>query len=857
MSVGIYFVADSTIGRNLYDGHEDMAKTITSNLGINAVDLLLIEDISKLQLLLKNTQRSDPHIVYMYIVGNEDQIVAHTFPGGFPSDLKKVDHPSDNQPYSMKLLDIGDTIIADIAVPVLHGSLGYAHAGFSLKAIEQKRKQSQQSILLICTVISLLAMIAAVLFSRLITKPLSALARGAEDIGKGNLDHRLDIASRDEIGITAAAFNGMAKSLQEDITKRVEVEKALKKSESLYRTLVENIDMGIVLIDNDHNVMMANAAQGRIFNKKSDQFIGNKCYQEFEKRDHVCSHCPGIDAMKTGKVQEAIAQGVLDDGSTVASHIRAFPMIEEDGQCRGFIEVVEDVSEKMKTQAELAAEKERLAVTLRSIGDGVITTDTSGNVVLLNKVAEKLTGWRSDDALGRPLEEVFHIINERTRERCENPFEKVVRTSQIVTLTRHTVLISKDGRELNIADSGAPILNTESEIIGVVLVFRDVTEQLKTEKELLKIKKLESVGILAGGIAHDFNNILAAILGNINLALFQKELSVNTRELLAEAEKASIRAKELTQQLLTFSKGGDPVKETSSLESVIKESANFVLSGDKVACSYKIPDDLWLVDIDKGQISQVIQNIVINASQAMPEGGSISICCENLLSVEKKNPLLTHGKYVEISIQDNGIGIPENLIDKIFDPYFTTKQKGSGLGLAICQSIIRKHGGDIFVQSSQGDGSAFFIYLPASDKPETISDSITETPKSSVQARILVMDDDEMVRNVAERMLSRLGNEVFLAKDGDEAIRLYQAAIDSGEPIQLVIMDLTIPGGMGGKEAVQEILKIDQKAKVIVSSGYSNDPVMAKFKDYGFSAAIIKPFQLQELTRVIKHVLEL
>ncbi len=558
-------------------------------------------------------------------------------------------------------------------------------------------------------------------------------------------------------------------------------------------------------------------------------------------------------AMADGDLDQQIDLRGADEVGTLA---RSFSHMRDSIQ-HTISELEKENIERRKAQVDLADEKERLSVTLRSIGDGVITTDISGNIVLLNKVTESLTGWSSEEAAGRPLEEVFHIINEQTREKCENPATIALSSGQIVGLANRTVLIARDGRERNIADSGAPILDAESNIIGAVLVFRDVTEQIRTEKELLKVKKLESIGVLASGIAHDFNNILTAILGNINLALFDDDLKVRTKKLLSEAEKASLMAKDLTQQLLTFAKGGDPVKEVSSLESVIKDSADFVLHGDKVACRYDIPEDLCLVNIDKGQISQVVQNIVLNASHAMPEGGIIKITCENLSSVSKKVlPFAKDGRFIKICIQDSGIGMPENVVEKIFDPYFSTKHGGSGLGLAITQSIITKHGGHISVESTPGVGSTFSIYLPVSEKTKTKKQESLVEHKASSPAKILIMDDEEMVRTVAKEMLIQLGHEVGLAADGKEALQLYQESKDSGRLFDLVILDLTIPGGMGGKEAIKEILKIDSNAKVIVSSGYSNDPVMANFRDYGFCSAIVKPYQLQKLSKVISQLLD-
>ena len=501
----------------------------------------------------------------------------------------------------------------------------------------------------------------------------------------------------------------------------------------------------------------------------------------------------------------------------------SFPMKDEQGRVTGVIEYVKDITDRKRAEEQLHNEREKLFVTLHSIGDGVITADTQGRVAFLNGVAEQLTGWSQKEATGRPIAEIFHIINEKTGIPAANPVKKVLASGTIV---------------------------------GVVLVFRDVTEQKKREEELLKIKKLESVGVLAGGIAHDFNNILTAILGNISLADLYIEKEHKAHRLLKEAEKASIRAKDLTQQLLTFSKGGDPVKETASIKEVIIDSADFVLHGGNVSCRYAIGDDLWLVDIDKGQISQVIQNIVINARHAMPEGGSITISCENIPDIAKESALsLPHGRYIKITIADTGTGIPEKYLDKIFDPYFTTKHEGSGLGLAITHSIIAKHEGHIAVRSKSGEGTTFTIYLPASAK-QISRDVKVQAPGKAVRAVVLVMDDEEMILDLAKGMLTHFGHEVLQAKDGKEAIAIFREHCHSDYPVDVVIMDLTIPGGMGGEEAVKEILKIDPNARAIVSSGYANDPVMANYRQYGFKAAIGKPFEMARLRETIDAVLE-
>ncbi len=456
--------------------------------------------------------------------------------------------------------------------------------------------------------------------------------------------------------------------------------------------------------------------------------------------------------------------------------------------------------------------------------------------------------------------DVFNIVHEQTGKSCENPVTKVLATQSNVALENHTSLIAKDGTRYIIEDSGAPILDKNSNIIGVVLVFRDVTRERRTTEELLKAKKLESVGVLAGGIAHDFNNILAAILGNIELAEDYVAPASEIYALLREARKASIRAKDLTQQLLTFAKGGDPVKKTSAIESVITDSANFVLHGSSVGCTYNMVDGLWPVDVDSGQISQVVQNIIINARHAMPDGGNIVVSSENC-DMRSEQVVLPEKRYIKITIADEGTGIPSKFINKIFDPYFTTKGrgdvKGSGLGLAICYSIIQKHNGTITVQSEAGVGTSFAIYLPASNHKVSQQDDSAKSvlTQSKQQATILVMDDEDMIRDMVKRMLENVGYDIVLAAHGEEAIEQYNTCHAQGKDVDLVIMDLTIPGGMGGKEAIREILAINPDAKGIVASGYSNDPIMANCEKYGFVAAISKPYQKKELYTLVHSVL--
>ncbi len=379
---------------------------------------------------------------------------------------------------------------------------------------------------------------------------------------------------------------------------------------------------------------------------------------------------------------------------------------------------------------------------------------------------------------------------------------------------------------------------------------KEMVERARTEDELLKARRLESIGLLAGGIAHDFNNLLTAIVGNISLSKMFVNPEEKVFKRLNEAEKASMRARDLTQQLLTFSKGGAPIKRTASIAELLIDSASFALSGSNVKCEFALPEDLWSVEIDEGQISQVVNNVIINADHAMTEGGMVRVKAENTVLDDKIGLPLNAGHYVKISIEDQGTGIPEEHLPKIFDPYFTTKAKGSGLGLTTCYSIIKRHEGLITVESKVGAGTTFYIYLPASPRKTSGEKNVSEGPIHGT-GRILVMDDEEIIREVAGKMLSHLGYQVDCAADGLEAIQLYIKAKSEGRPYSAVIIDLTIPGGMGGKEAIQRLLEIDPAIRAIVSSGYSHGPIMSEYRKFGFCSVVAKPYKVEDLSRAV------
>lgn len=379
----------------------------------------------------------------------------------------------------------------------------------------------------------------------------------------------------------------------------------------------------------------------------------------------------------------------------------------------------------------LATEKELLAVTLESIGDGVITCNTQALVVLINPAAQALTGWSLEAARGQPFQRVFNIVDEQTREPHESPVKTILHAGRTVEPTNHTVLIARDGTERIIANSGAPIRSRNGETVGAVLVFRDITDKRRAEDDLIKAQRLESIGLLAGGIAHDFNNILTAIFGNIALAKLRAHADPDVIEPLDEAESAFFRARGLSHQLLTFAKGGAPIRRVAPLGDLIAECVRFVLRDSNIRCDIDLDPSLWPVSFDSSQMSQVVNNLLMNAKEAIPHGGAIAVTGKNITLESHAVGALPGGRYVRLSVEDDGIGIPPHLLQKIFDPYFSTKEKSSGLGLTTTYSIIKRHDGHIAVESRQGAGTVFRLYLPVVETEPNDTTKSTNARKSA------------------------------------------------------------------------------------------------------------------------------
>jgi len=628
-----------------------------------------------------------------------------------------------------------------------------------------------------------------------------------------------------------------------------------KESEDLFKNFVHQSKDGIILVNQIGDIIELNEVICEIFENKRENLLNKKIWDmQFDKVPQEIKSKATYDRIKLFLTEllkyenpnlflSPLEQRIEKKNKTIA-HIQTllFPIISENKVIMGGI--IRDISEQKKIEESLSSEKERLAITLKSIADGVIVIDTDYKIILMNKSAEEITGFKSIDATGKNINQIYKISNEK--------LNNYVKYNIYENENEFSILIDKNGEEKLVTDKSSPIYDKNRIVIGSVLVFQNITEKKKTEIELQKAQKLESLGLVAGGIAHDFNNLLTGILGYISLT---KNIAKDNEiiSLLDKAEDATQQSKKLTLQLLTFSKGGDPVKKVISITPLIKNSLSFILMGSNIKYTFEEDSFLSFVEVDEGQITQVFNNIIVNAKEAMSDGGLIKVKAENFYA---NNVLgISNGDYIKITFEDNGTGIEEKNFKKIFDPYFTTKTKGNGLGLSICYSVVKKHNGIITVDSKLNQGTVFSIYLPHSNKNEYIR-HIKEQKIIYKSGKVLVLDDEEVIRVLLSKMLKHLGYTSILTAKGEDTIEIYKDLLNKNEKPDVVILDLTIVGGMGGKDTIDELLKTDKNLKAIVSSGYSNDPIIANYNDYGFKNFLLKPYKLEELSNVLNSVLK-
>lgn len=667
-------------------------------------------------------------------------------------------------------------------------------------------------------------------------------------------------------------------------TEKEQALNALREADERYRILVENALEGILLIINEKTVY-ANRALIAMSGYSENEFyaldILDNFFPDNEKgknlvRKNYRERITGSRKSSQYEAQILRKDGIIHDVIISASsiHLKGEPgslcIITnitqlKDAQntiTRQYTEIERQYreleslnSELISVQSELIGAHEKtnrqmqqLEATLRSIGDAVITTDTAGNIVMINGETERITQLAAAHVKGKPFSKTIRLYHHSSRTPVD-PVDQILQTGRFSHTAVPLILIRNDGTERTVEINGTAVRLENNTLLGAVMAIRDVTEKHKLEQEILKMSKIESIGVLAGGIAHDFNNLLTAVIGNTALAKTNADNKDNLKKYLSMIEGAAKRAVALTQQLLTFSKGGSPRKQVSSITELLHESAEFILMGSNIKPVYEFEENIWPVQIDVNQMSHVFNNILINAKHAMPDGGTIQISVSNVPSPPKEIPLPKR-RHVKISISDQGPGIPEEYLPRIFDPYFTTKVQGSGLGLASSYSIIKKHQGHIIVTSGINNGATFTIYLQASDDPIT-QEKIFEPTEGSGIGNILLMDDEEYILETTGEMLRHLGYSVTTAADGAAAIQKYRDALNSDNPFDIVIMDLTIPGGMGGKEALSELLSIHPGIKAIVSSGYSDEIFLSNYSDYGFIDCLSKPYTIQDIAKIL------
>ncbi len=625
-------------------------------------------------------------------------------------------------------------------------------------------------------------------------------------------------------------------------------ERRIHESERKYRDLVLGMQEGVWLIDSDGSTSFVNPRMAEMLGYEADEMIGRPIYGfldepgEHDARAHMENWRQGIREQRTYSF-------VRKDGGMLYASMVSSPLFNE-GSFTGVLACIQDFSKQKKLEDSLRESEERYRRLVETSPNAIYLAGFDGTILFSNCQAAQLFGYADQaEFAGANL---FELVVPEERGVARDIFKRVKNDSSIQVAELH--MLRKDREQLLVDINSSLIRDGLGNPEAVIGVIRDITEARKIEQQLQRAQKLESIGILAGGIAHDFNNIMMVVAGNLSLAKMELDPESRVYEMVSSAESATMRASDLTQQLLIFSRGGNPVRKTASIGDLLRETVSFALRGSKTSFKLVIPDDIWPALVDEGQINQVFNNLVINADQAMPDGGTITVRAENIVVVKDDIVPLKPGRYIRISIEDQGVGIMKDHFQKIFDPYFTTKKKGSGLGLAIVYSIIKKHRGYIDLESRFGQGTTFFVYLPASDEPVE-KHTGAENEAVSGKGRVLVMDDVEEIRRTVSMMLEHLGYSVECVSDGDEVIREYGAARSNGKPFDCVIMDLTVPGKMGGMEAMSHLKKLDPDVRAIVSSGYSNDPVLSDYRSYGFRGVIVKPFRIEDLGKTLKEVM--
>ncbi len=622
--------------------------------------------------------------------------------------------------------------------------------------------------------------------------------------------------------------------------------KALRESELRYKTLFEQSPDGICIIDKGMKLVHCNESLANIFQSSFEKIIGLDLNNLKDK-----AFVPVIERAFNGEIcTHTTYYEATTSQAKLWLNARLVPIYGNDeSEIISVIGVVEDITERKIAETKLKDSESRFRRIVENTTDIIVEASFEGKFLYLSPNATEIMGYEPEELYGTSIFEKLHPDDLAP---AIKEFSGTIQDMRHGEMTLRMRTKNGDWKWLEI--SGRPYYTSDNEIKSIITAH-DVTDKKNQEDETIKLQKLESLSILAGGIAHDFNNILTVVISNLSLAEMHLEGNSEVNEMINSAQRASLRASDLTNQLRTFAKGSSMIKQPMLLNTFLDKSVKFALMGSNVTNELNFTNDVE-VDIDENQISQVINNLIINAKQAMPNGGHLKVITDQVKIDEDTGLSLDAGDYIKLSIIDEGVGIKSKNLNKIFDPYFTTKEKGSGLGLATSYSIILKHDGLITVNSALGEGTECNVYLPCKPGNNNKENKLGESKELKGSGRLLLMDDEEGIVDTLSLMLSKIGYDVDSVKNGEEAIQAYDKAIESNNSYSAVILDLTIPGGMGGAETVQRLKQIDPDAYCIVSSGYSADPVIEQYREFGFSDCLNKPFSIKNLKEVLNKIKE-
>lgn len=858
----IYYTINSLVTRALYEQHERRGVSIAANLASNAVDFLLVENFSQIQLLLKNTQKSEQDAAYLFIIDAKGRIPAHTFPGGFPTDLKKLNKRLEHQPYNAQLVEVAQSVLQNISVPVLRGSLGYVHLGFSRQIVDQQLQNIRQRILFICILVCVAAIILAVFFSRRITSPISELTKSATAMANGDLDQQIDLAGADEVGMLARSFDHMRDSIRRTITE-------LEKENNERRDAIEALEEAYDIINKSSFVaFLWKNAEGwpvefvssnvrTMFGYSEDEFMsGQISYAQTihpedmervtrevvlhsETKDHEAfDHPPYRIITKDGQVRW------ISDKTTIRK--------DAQGKITHFRGIVEDIT--LRKQAE--DERARLISAIEQAGEIILITDSQGNIQYANPAFEKVTGYTPREVLGKNP----RIL--KSGEQDDAYYQEMWNTLIRGEIWNGRIVNrKKDGTLYTEEMSISPVRDRSGRTTNYVAVKRDITHVLQLEKQLGLAQKMETIGLMAGGVAHDLNNILAGIVGYPDLLLMTLPRDSELRKPIREIREAGLRAAAVVDDLLTVARGAAKTREVHDLNQLIQE---YLHSPECQKLKSLYPGIEWRSQLTAAHsgifcspvhIKKTIMNLVTNAAEAFAGDGTITVSTGNQYIDEDAgvNFKLAAGEYVVLKVRDTGSGISITDAEHIFEPFYTKKalgRSGTGLGLTVVWNTVQDHEGKILVESS-AKGTCFQLYFPVADGEGAVqaeNDQVEDLAGSG--EHILVVDDEPVLRNIAGQMLRSLGYRVDSVSSGESALEFIRE-----NPVDLLVLDMLMEPGMNGRQTYEMAIKMYPGQRAVIASGFSESNDVRIALQLGVGGFIKKPYSVDQLGRAVKEAL--